>query len=123
MNVSKRKSVVFLISDFLDDGYWKSLKLANKKHDLIGIRIYDPAEISLPDLGLIKVFDPETDDEFWVDTTSVNERKLSEKTSSKKWSNFYDNCKKNKFDVINIKTDQDYVEPIMNFFHRRERRS
>jgi len=123
MNVSKRKAVVFLISDFLDDGYWKSLKLANKKHDLIGIRIYDPAEISLPDLGLIRVIDPETDDEFWVDTSSANERKFSEKAISEKWLNFYDNCKKNKFDVINIKTDQDYVEPIMNFFHRRERRS
>ena len=123
MNVSKRKAVVFLISDFIDNGFWSSLKLANKKHDLIGIRIYDPAEISLPDLGLIKVFDPENENEFWVDTSSKKEKKLSKKSISENWEKFNDNCKKNKFDVINISTNEDYVEPIMNFFSRRERRS
>ena len=123
MNVSKRKAVVFLISDFIDNGFWSSLKLANKKHDLIGIRIYDPAEISLPDLGLIKVFDPENENEFWVDTSSKKEKKLSKKSISENWEKFNDNCKKNKFDVINISTNEDYVEPIMNFFNRRERRS
>ena len=123
MNVSKRKAVVFLISDFIDNGFWSSLKLANKKHDLIGIRIYDPAEISLPDLGLIKMFDPENENEFWVDTSSKKEKKLSKKSISENWEKFNDNCKKNKFDVINISTNEDYVEPIMNFFNRRERRS
>ena len=123
MNVSKRKAVVFLISDFIDNGFWSSLKLANKKHDLIGIRIYDPAEISLPDLGLIKVFDPENENEFWVDTSSKKEKKLSKKSISENWEKFNDNCKKNKFDIINISTNEDYAEPIMNFFSRRERRS
>ena len=123
MNVSKRKAVVFLISDFIDNGFWSSLKLANKKHDLIGIRIYDPAEISLPDLGLIKMFDPENENEFWVDTSSKKEKKLSKKSISENCEKFNDNFKKNKFDVINISTNEDYVEPIMNFFNRRERRS
>ena len=54
MNVSKRKSVVFLISDFIDRNYWNSLKLVNKKHDLIGIRIFDPAELNIPNIGLLK---------------------------------------------------------------------
>ena len=63
MNVAKRKAVVFLISDFIDDGYWKSLKLANRKHDMIGIRISDPAEENVPNLGLIKVHDPETEEQ------------------------------------------------------------
>ena len=123
MNVSKRKAVVFLISDFIDNGFWSSLKLANKKHDLIGIRIYDPAEISLPDLGLIKMFDPENENEFWVDTSSKKEKKLSKKSISENWEKFNNICKKNKFDVINISTNEDYVEPIMNFFNQRERRS
>ena len=123
MNVSKRKAVVFLISDFIDNGFWSSLKLANKKHDLIGIRIYDPAEISLPDLGLIKMFDPENENEFWVDTSSKKEKKLSKKSISENWEKFNNICKKNKFDVINISTNADYVEPIMNFFNQRERRS
>jgi len=123
MNVSKRKAVVFLISDFIDNGFWSSLKLANKKHDLIGIRIYDPAEIRLPDLGLIKVFDPENEDEFWVDTSSKKEKELSKKSISENWEKFNNSCKKNKFDVINISTNRDYVEPIMSFFNQRERRS
>ena len=121
--IKNQDKVVFLISDFIDNGFWSSLKLANKKHDLIGIRIYDPAEISLPDLGLIKVFDPENENEFWVDTSSKKEKKLSKKSISENWEKFNDNCKKNKFDVINISTNEDYAEPIMNFFNRRERRS
>ena len=122
MNVSKRKSVVFLISDFLDSKYWKSLKLVNKKHDLIGIRISDPAEKSIPNIGLFKGYDPESGDEFWIDTSSNKERKLLRKSISEKWDDFDKKCKKNKFSLLTVSTNQDYVEPIMNFFHRRERR-
>ena len=123
MNVSKRKSVVFLISDFLDSKYWKSLKLVNKKHDLIGIRISDPAEKSIPNIGLFKGYDPESGDEFWIDTSSNMERKLLRRSISEKWDDFDKKCKKNKFSLLTVSTSEDYVEPIMNFFHRRERRS
>ena len=123
MNVSKRKSVVFLISDFLDSKYWKSLKLVNKKHDLIGIRISDPAEKSIPNIGLFKGYDPESGDEFWIDTSSNRERKLLRRSISEKWDDFDKKCKKNKFSLLTVSTSEDYVEPIMNFFHRRERRS
>ena len=123
MNVSKRKSVVFLISDFLDSKYWKSLKLVNKKHDLIGIRISDPAEQSIPNIGLFKGYDPESGDEFWIDTSSNKERKLLRRSISEKWDDFDKKCKKNKFSLLTVSTSEDYVEPIMNFFHRRERRS
>ena len=123
MNVSKRKSVVFLISDFLDSKYWKSLKLVNKKHDLIGIRISDPAEKSIPNIGLFKGYDPESGDEFWIDTSSNKERKLLRRSISEKWADFDKKCKKNKFSLLTVSTSEDYVEPIMNFFHRRERRS
>jgi len=123
MNVSKRKSVVFLISDFLDSKYWKSLNLVNKKHDLIGIRISDPAEKSIPNIGLFKGYDPESGDEFWIDTSSNKERKLLRRSISEKWDDFDKKCKKNKFSLLTVSTSEDYVEPIMNFFHRRERRS
>tara|TARA_B000000565_G_scaffold75556_1_gene53690 strand:+ start:2212 stop:3087 length:876 start_codon:yes stop_codon:yes gene_type:complete len=123
MNVSKRKSVVFLISDFLDSKYWKSLKLVNKKHDLIGIRISDPAEKSIPNIGLFKGYDSESGDEFWIDTSSKKDRKLLRKSISEKWDDFDKKCKKNKFSLLTVSTNEDYVEPIMNFFHRRERRS
>ncbi len=122
MNVAKRKAVVFLISDFLDDGYWKSLKLANKKHDMIGIRIADPAEENLPDLGLIKVHDPETGKQFWADLSSEEERDAFSKSIRQKWDTFDNECGRARFDVIDVGTDADYVEPLMTYFRRREKR-
>ena len=123
MNVSTRRSVVFLISDFIDKNYWKSLKLANKKHDLIGIRISDPAEKRIPNLGLLKILDPETNEEYWVDTTSKKDRDNSERSINEKWDSFNNKSKKNNFEVISVTTNRDYVEPLMSFFQKRERRS
>ena len=123
MNVSTRRSVVFLISDFIDEHYWKSLKLANKKHDLIGIRISDPAEKRIPNLGLLKILDPETNEEYWIDTTSKKDRDNSERSINEKWDSFNNKSKKNNFDVISVTTNRDYVEPLMSFFQKRERRS
>jgi len=122
MNVAKRKSVVFLISDFIDQGYWKSLKLANNKHDMIGIRISDPAELLVPDIGLIKVQDPETNEKIWVDVSSNKDRDNLSKSVQEKWDSFDRECSRNQFDVINISTEKDYVNPLMNFFQKREKR-
>ncbi|MAQ73749.1 MAG: DUF58 domain-containing protein, partial [Candidatus Marinimicrobia bacterium] len=88
MNVAKRKSVVFLISDFIDQGYWKSLKLANNKHDMIGIRISDPAEQLIPDIGLIKIQDPETNEKIWVDVSSNKDRENLSRRVNEKWDIF-----------------------------------
>ena len=122
MNVAKRKSVVFLISDFIDQGYWKSLKLANNKHDMIGIRISDPAELLVPDIGLIKVQDPETNEKIWVDVSSNKDRENLSKSVQGEWDIFEKECSRNQFDVINISTEKDYVNPLMNFFQKREKR-
>ena len=122
MNVAKRKSVVFLISDFIDQGYWKSLKLANNKHDMIGIRISDPAEQLIPDIGLIKIQDPETNEKIWVDVSSNKDRENLSRSVNEKWDIFERECSRNQFDVINISTGKDYVNPLMNFFQKREKR-
>ena len=122
MNVAKRKSVVFLISDFIDQGYWKSLKLANNKHDMIGIRISDPAEQLIPDIGLIKIQDPETNEKIWVDVSSNKDRENLSRSVQEKWDIFERECSRNQFDVINISTEKDYVNPLMNFFRKREKR-
>ena len=122
MGVAKRKSVVFLISDFLDEGYWKSLKLANSKHDMIGIRISDPAENKIPNLGLIKIKDPESGEKIWVDINSKKDRSVLIKSIEQKWNNFILRCNYNQFDVINISTDKDYVDPLMNYFKKRDKR-
>ena len=123
MNVAKRKSVVFLISDFLDNEFWKSLKLANRKHDMIGIRISDYAEENIPNFGLVKVQDTESQSEFWADMSSNEDRELLSKNINEKWNNFQNECLSNQFDVINVKTNMDYVEPLMNYFNKREKRN
>ena len=122
LNVAKRKSVVFLISDFLDENYWKSLKLENNKHDMIGIRISDPAEELIPNIGLIKVEDPETKEKIWVDISSKKDRDSHLSEIQNKWNNFQEECNRNQFDVIDVSTERDYVEPLMDFFRKREKR-
>ena len=122
LKVAKRRSVVFLISDYMDEGYWKSLKVANRKHDLIGIQMNDVAESDIPDLGLLKVHDPETNEKFWIDTSSKEERLLFKKEQEEKRIKFNKECGRIKFDLIQISTTGDYVEPLMNYFKRREKR-
>ena len=122
LKVAKRKSVVFVISDFLDDGYWASLKVVNRKHDLIGIQLYDPAEIELPDMGLAKVEDPETGEAFWIDTSSLDDRNRLKKELVSQHSKFKKDARKIGFDLIPIATNQDFVDPLMSFFRMREKR-
>ena len=123
LKVAKRKSVIFLISDFLDDGYWSSLKVVNRKHDLIGIQLYDPAEISLPDLGLSKIEDPETGSAFWIDTSSKSALKALKKRLEIDQIKFEKESRKIGFDIIPISTDQDFVEPLLSLFKAREKRN
>jgi Uncharacterized conserved protein (some members contain a von Willebrand factor type A (vWA) domain) len=123
LKVAKRKSVIFLISDFLDDGYWSSLKVVNRKHDLIGIQLYDPAEISLPDLGLSKIEDPETGSAFWIDTSSKSSLKALKKRLDIDQIKFEKESRKIGFDIIPISTDQDFVEPLLSLFKAREKRN
>ena len=122
LKVSKRRSVVFLISDYIDNGYWKSLKIANRKHDLIGIKISDIAESIMPNLGLLKVHDPETNNEFWIDTGSETERLKFTKDQNDASSIFKKKCDKINFDLIQIRNDRDYVDPLFNYFKGREKR-
>lgn len=122
LKVTKRRSVVFLISDYIDDGYWKSLKIANRKHDLIGIKISDIAESIMPNLGLLKVHDPETNNEFWIDTGSETERLKFTKDQNDASSIFKKKCDKINFDLIQICNDRDYVDPLFNYFKGREKR-
>ncbi len=122
LKVAKRKSVVFLISDFLDDGFWPSLKVINRKHDLIGIQIYDPAEFSLPNLGLIKVKDAENKSSFWIDTSSKKNMDDLKKQNSIKQKDLIKTAKKIGFDLITVSTGEDFIEPIISLFRMREKR-
>ena len=122
MFVAKRKSVVFLISDYIDEGFWQSLKIANRKHDLIGVKLQDPSEISIPNFGLIKIYDPESGEVFWIDTSDVADRQKNEIQNKSRADEFDLQSKKIGFDIIPIRTDEDYVKPLRDFFKMRETR-
>jgi uncharacterized protein (DUF58 family) len=118
----KKKSIVFLISDFMDEGYEKILRIVGKKHDLIGIVINDQREKFIPKIGLVKFTDAETGKERWIDTSS---RKVQnwimqyyDRLISERKSLFI----KSRLDSIEIKTGENYVTPLVNFFRLRERR-
>ena len=123
LKVAKRKSVVFLISDFLDDQYWSSLKVVNRKHDLIGIKLYDPAEIKLPKLDLAKVEDPETGSAFWIDTSSEKALKELRNQLTTTQTKFEKESRSIGFDLISISTNEDFVEPLLSLFKMREKRN
>ena len=119
MKVSKRRCVVFLLSDFLNDKFWNSIRIANRKHDLIGIKIYDPYEINLPDIGMIKVEDPETGSMFWIDTSFEPDLKQMNNNNIKSLVDLEKESAKIGLDIISISTTEDYVDPLMKFFKRR----
>ncbi len=121
--ISKRKSVIFLISDFIDDNFWNELKFLNFKHDVVGLQIYDSYERNFPNVGLINIHDSETGENTWIDTTSKKNRDKFQKNSDDKLDKFSMKCKNIGFDLLQINTDDDYIKFLMQFFRSRAKRS
>jgi len=121
--ISKRKSVIFLISDFIDDNFWNELKFLNFKHDVVGLQIYDSFERNFPNIGLINIHDSETGENTWIDTTSKKNRDKFQKNSNEKLDKFSIKCKNIGFDLLQINTDDDYIKFLMQFFRSRAKRS
>ena len=121
--ISKRKSVIFLISDFIDDNFWNELKFLNFKHDVIGLQIYDTNERSFPNIGLINIHDSETGKTTWIDTSVKKNRNKFERNSNEKLNEFSKKCKNIGFDLLQINTDDDYIKFLMQFFRSRAKRS
>lgn len=120
--VTARRTVTFLVSDFIASGFEKSLRVANKKHDIIAITITDPRELELPDIGFIEVEDAETGEILLVDTGDKNTRQSFYAMNNKKIDERKRLFRSMDVDEIIIKTDESYVEPIMKFFRLREKR-
>jgi len=121
-NAIKKRCTAFIISDFIDHGFEPAIKIASGKHDLVAIRVYDPREMELPAIGMIEVFDKETEGRIWVDSSS---RKVRD-TYSTWWKNHEKNIdgifKRSGIDTAGIITGQDYVKPLMKLFTLREMR-
>ncbi|MCX6132429.1 MAG: DUF58 domain-containing protein [Ignavibacteriales bacterium] len=121
-HVLKKRSIVFVISDFMDSGYEASLRIAGKRHDLIGIRLLDPREHELPRMGLVTFRDAETGAQRWVDT--ADPRVL---TAYRAYRHAVEDSRKTTFikaklDSIDIRLDKPYMKPLVDFFRLRERR-
>ncbi len=121
-NVIKKRSTTFLLSDYMTKGYDNALKIVNRKHDLIGLHVVDPAEEKLPKVGLMRAQDAETGERYWLDTES--------KITRKRYREWYtDNSAyvKNAFlrtgaDLLYIRTNEDYLPRLRDFFRRRASR-
>ncbi len=118
-NAIKKRCTTFVISDFMDADFENALSIANRKHDLVGLKIYDRREQELPSLGLIRVKDAETGECIEFDTSS----KKARMKYAEWWKNHEENTleifKRSGVDVANIRTDQDYVRSLINLFQRR----
>lgn len=118
-NIIKRRSICFLISDFMDQEYQTSFKVASRKHDLIGIRLFDPMEELLPEVGLIPIIDNETGKKIWLDTSS-SKIQLKFNEGVRKKNNYLEKViQSTKADLLTIPTNADYVKILMDFFQKR----
>ena len=118
-SVIKKRSIVFTLSDFQDEAYDKNLKIASSKHDLTAIRIIDPAEEQLPDIGLVQLQNPESGSLEWVDTSSSILRATYEKDYQNFVANFKSYCTHSGTDYLDLRVDRSYTKQLLEFFKRR----
>ncbi len=118
-NAIKKRSTAFIISDFIDDNFEEALKIANKKHDVISLRIFDKRETELPKIGLVKMNDAETGECKWVDTSNKKVRKNYNNWWHGKNTELNNIFRKNGIDTVNLETGEDYVKPLIKLFKLR----
>ncbi|SEJ09771.1 Protein of unknown function DUF58 [Dyadobacter koreensis] len=119
LNVLKRRSLIFLISDFIDSNYQHNLKALARKHDLIVIHLYDSRETSLPRLGIIPLYDAEKQRTTWVNTSSKQYRDDMANRFQSRSVELEKLCHQNRADYISINTQEDYVPALIRLFKVR----
>jgi uncharacterized protein (DUF58 family) len=120
--VIKKRSICFILSDFMSEDFEKPLKIASKKHDLVALRIYDKREDTLPNVGLVPMQDAETEIIQFVDTSNKQVRDNFAKNRVLKNEKLQKLFPASGVDLINIITGKDYIKPLINFFKTREKR-
>tara|TARA_B100001250_G_scaffold204649_2_gene175634 strand:+ start:8223 stop:9098 length:876 start_codon:yes stop_codon:yes gene_type:complete len=118
-SVIKKRSICFILSDFISSSFEKPLRIASNKHDIVGLRIYDKREDSLPNVGLVPMQDAETDDIIFVDTSNKEVRSIFAENRAIKIKAIKKLFSTNGVDLINITTGHDYIKPLINFFKNR----
>lgn len=117
--ITRHKSIVFVLSDFADEGYHEALRVASKKHDVIGIQVFDKNDNALPDIGLIQVQDPETGKSVWLDTSDTTTKYYYQQQFAKIQNDAKQVFRTAGADLLQIATGQDYVKILQQFFIKR----
>jgi uncharacterized protein (DUF58 family) len=118
-NIIKKKSIVFVLSDFIAEGYSDALRIAAKRHDIIGCKVYDPAEGELPDAGLLKVVDSESGLEMLVDSSDPKVRDVYKSYFDESSKNFKRIFARSKSDTLFVKAGAPYIHVLHQFFKKR----
>jgi uncharacterized protein (DUF58 family) len=118
-NVIKKRSICFVLSDFIADDYESPLRIAARRHDMIGMHLFDPREASMPNVGLIRAIDAETGQPGWIDTSVAATRRKMEDAFLKKQQYFYSIFRKSGAQTVDIRTDLPYVNTLLQFFKKR----
>ena len=120
--VLHRRSVVFLISDFIDEDYERPLQLMRRRHDMVAVSIFDPRERALPDVGFINLQDAETGEQFLVDSSRREVRAYFAQQQEKEEQQRRALFRRNGIDEVSIDITKSYVDPLVRLFHERVRR-
>lgn len=120
-NVVKKRSICFVLSDFMTKNYDAPLRIASRRHDVVGIHIFDPIEQEMPDIGLVRMRDAETGELAWVDTSSARLRKQHATWFGDNFSYFKNTFARSGTDFVSIRTDENYVTALLNFFKKRSK--
>lgn len=119
-NAIKKRCTAFLISDFINKGSFKdALTIANRKHDIVAIQVYDRRETELPSVGLMKIKDAETGKEQWIDSASAHVRQAYKEWWERRQAEMNDSFKKCRVDSVSVRTEDDYVKALIALFDKR----
>ncbi|MGY8947835.1 MAG: DUF58 domain-containing protein [Flavobacteriales bacterium] len=117
--ILKKKAIVFLLSDFMDQKYEKTLRIAAKKHDLTGIRVYDKREVEMPNIGLVPMLDSETQKTKWINTASKSVRNQYQKSHKEHVEIFETLFRKNGAGTLHCSLEESYVKKLLSYFKAR----
>ncbi len=121
LSMLKRKAIIFLISDFIDEDYIHSLKGMARKHDLVVVQLFDARESNMPSLGIIPMIEKESGKTIWINSSSSKFKGVLDKTYRKNTAELQDFCKRNDVNYLSVVTGEDYVPKLVKLFRHRNK--
>lgn len=120
-NVIKKRSICFILSDFLAKDYENPLRIASRRHDIVGVHIVDPREETLPNVGLVRAIDAESGNMHWIDTSFASVRENYNKWYENHFKYFRATFLKSGSDTVSVRTDEPYINALLKFFKKRSK--